>query len=62
MSKKRRLPFCEDYNMSKITIDNSSSVTECTGLVPFAQQSDAEHDSYSDIMEFFPEDIVQHKR
>lgn len=59
--KKKKLPFCEDYNMCKITITDSSSATECTGLVPFAQQNDFEHESYSDILEFFPEDIVDKK-
>ncbi len=61
MNKKRKMPFREDYNMSKITTDNSSSVTECTGLTPFAQQDDFEHKSYSEIMDFFPEDIVERK-
>ncbi len=60
--KNKKIPFHEDYNMSKITIDNSSSVTECTGLTPFAQQSDFEHKAYSEIVEFFPEDIVEKKQ
>ncbi len=59
--KKKKMPFREDYNMCKITIDNSQSATDCTGLIPFAEQDSFQHNSYSDIVEFFPEDIVDRK-
>ena len=62
MKGKKKMPFCEDYNMSKITIDNSASTTDCKGLAPSAQLDDFEHESYSDIVNFFPEDIVTREK
>ncbi len=59
--KKKKIPFSEDYNMSKITIENSSSTTDCTGLIPFREENDFEYNSYSNIVEFFPEDVVERK-
>lgn len=44
--------------MSRITIENAGSVTDCTGLTPRPPENEAEHDSYSQIKNFFPEDIV----
>lgn len=55
---KKKKPFREDYNMSRITIDNATSVNECTGLMPTPAYSKEEHDSYADISDFFPEDIA----
>ncbi len=58
MKKRRKPPYREDYNMSRITIDNATSVTECTGLMPTPAQSSEERDAYAGIANFFPEDIV----
>ena len=58
MKKPKKRPFAEDYNMSRITIENAGSVTDCTGLTPRPPENEAKHDSYSQIKNFFPEDIV----
>lgn len=58
VKKKIKKPFREDYNMSRITIDNAASNTECTGLMPTPADSSEERDSYAAISNFFPEDIA----
>lgn len=58
MKKKSKKPFREDYNMSRITVDNIASNTECTGLTPTPAHSSEERDSYAEISDFFPEDIA----
>lgn len=59
MKKHRKCPFREDYNMSKITIENAQSATDCTGLMPWAPENDEERAAYGEITHFLPEDIVQ---
>ncbi len=56
--KNKKRPFREDYNMCRITIDEASSVTECTGLEPRPPVNESEQESYSSIYDFFPDDIV----
>ena len=58
MKNPKKRPFAEDYNMSKITIENAGSVTDCTGLMPSPPQSSAERASYGELTHFLPEDIV----
>lgn len=62
MQGKKKRPFAEDYNMSKITIDNAESMTDCTGLMPRPPLTEEEKESYANIMEFFPDDVVEHNR
>lgn len=60
--KHKKRPFREDYNMCRITIDDASSVTECTGLEPRPPVNEAEQDSYACLYNFFPDDIVENKK
>lgn len=61
MNKKKR-PFREDYNMCRITIDETSSARECTGLEPRPPLNESEQESYSNIYDFFPDDIVAEEK
>lgn len=36
---------------------NAACVTDCTGLIPSAPQSEFEYESYRDIMTFYPADF-----
>ena len=57
MNKKKR-PFRKDYNMCKITTEETCSARECTGLEPRPPLNESEQESYSCIYNFFADDIV----
>lgn len=59
MKKTKKRPFAEDYNMSRITIEDTGSMTDCTGLEPRPPENDYEREAYSRIKNFFPEDIIE---
>lgn len=59
MKKFKKRPLSEDYNMSKITIENAMSDTECTGLMPTPPQSTDERESYGELINFLPEDVIE---
>lgn len=59
MKKSKKRPFREDYNMSRITVENAGSVNECTGLMPSPPQNSAERAAYGELTHFLPEDIVE---
>lgn len=48
--------------MCRITIDNSASATDCTGLEPTPPLNESEKEAYSDIYDFFPDEIVDRKK
>lgn len=58
MKHHKKLPFSEDYKMSKLTIEDSGSITDCTGLTPTPPLNEEERESYSQIKNFFPDDIL----
>ena len=58
MKNPKKRPFAEDYNMSKITIENAGSTTDCTGLIPSAPLTEEEHAAYGEIKNFCPDDIA----
>lgn len=54
MKKKDEKPtFSEEYDYLK-----ASSVQDCTGLIPFAIQDDAEIENYEELYPFLPKAII----
>lgn len=59
MQNHKKRPFAEDYNICHETIENASSSQECTGLEPTSPKNSAEKEAYSELENFYPEDIVE---
>ncbi len=57
MRKKRKYPEHVIFRSSMFDFDicNAISARECTGLIPWAPNSEEQLDSYDEIMDYSPE-------